>query len=163
MSIVINFSKDANMADTLDIDIKKSHLRTQKCFLPLRDEEIDTLATLLTEQHFAAGQTIVTEGDPVESVYLIVSGKADVRTAILKDHIIHTNSVATLGPGDSIGLNETGFYSLTGKRTATVVALTDMVLLHLSITEFHGFALAYSHVNEVMRENAAANMSEIKS
>jgi len=51
-------------------------------------------------------------------------------------------------------LNETGFYSLTGKRTATVVALTDLETLYLSVAAFHGFALAHSHVNEIMHEQA---------
>lgn len=143
------------MENSKELELKKLHLRKQKCFLFLNEEEIDTLATLLTEKKFNAGDTIVVEGDPVDCVYLIVSGKADVRIAQFKDHVIHWTSVATLGPYDSIGLNESGFYSLTGKRTATVVALTDMILFHLSITEFHGFTLAYSHVNEVMRKNAS--------
>ena len=151
------------MTESKELNLKKIHLRKHKCFLPLRDEEIETLATLLTKKKVLAGETIVTEGDPVESVYLIVSGKADVRHIILKNHVMHTESVATLGPSEAIGLNETGFYSLTGKRTATVVAITDMVLLHLNIAEFHGFALAYSHVNEVMRKNAAANITDVNS
>ena len=58
--------------------------------------------------------------------------------------------------GQAIGLNETGFYSISGRRTATVIAMTDMHLFRLSVTAFRGLALAYPHINQVMRENAEA-------
>jgi CRP-like cAMP-binding protein len=110
----------------------------------------------LTKKHFAPEETIVTEGDPVDSVYLIISGTADVRHVTIKDHALHIQSLATLGPGAAIGLNETGFYSLSGIRTATVVALTDMLTFRLSVPAFHGFALAHHNVSKVMRANATS-------
>ncbi|MCC2667169.1 MAG: hypothetical protein K0S63_1085 [Gammaproteobacteria bacterium] len=137
-------------------DLKKSFVKKQACFGQLTDNEIEALADLLVEKKFNAGETIVTEGDLVDEVFLIVSGQADVRLITLKDHLIHAKSIATLSVGDAIGLNESGFYSLSGRRTATVVAMTDMVTLQLSVAKFHGFALAYPHVNEVMRRGAAA-------
>lgn len=142
------------MADPIDASTKKDFVRKQACFTKLTPKEIEVLATLLVEKHIKAGDTIVTEGDPVDSVYLIVKGKADVRHVTLKDGAHHIESVATLGENDSIGLNESGFYSLSGIRTATVTALTDMTVLYLSVAAFHGFALSYPHVNEVMRVNA---------
>lgn len=142
------------MNEVTDLNLKKEFIKKQTCFNQFTDSETEKLAELLHEKHVPVGTTIVTEGDPVDSVYLIVKGTADVRVTTVKDNALHTQSVAKLGPEDSIGLNETGFYSLSGKRTATVVAETEMILLHLNIAEFHGFALAYSHVNEVMRRNA---------
>lgn len=138
----------------IDLNVKKSYVEKQQCFSQLAAKEIEELATLLIEKHFTTGQTIVTEGDPVDNVFLIVKGEADVRVAAIKDHKLTYNSVATLKPGAAIGLNETGFYSLSGKRTATVVANTDMVVLQLSVAKFHGFSLANPHVNEVMRKSA---------
>lgn len=104
----------------------------------------------------AAGELIVKEGEPVDSVFLIVSGDADVRHVTLTDNGTRTNieSIATLKPGDAIGLAETGFYSISGRRTATVVANTDMVLFQLSVAAFRGFALAYPRVSAVMRKQA---------
>lgn len=142
------------MADNLDMKQKEAILRKQNVFTQFTDGEIDILAGLLREKHFTSGQTIVTEGEPVDSVYLIVSGSADVRHVSVKDGALHSESVATLNAGDAIGLNETGFYSLSGMRTATVVANTDMVLLALSVAAFHGFTLSNSHVNDVMRKYA---------
>ena len=142
------------MNEPLGLDVKKSMLRKQVCFSQLTDDEIEILASILVEKHFVKGDVIVKEGERVDSAYLIISGDADVRRPIDKDFPEKTHSIATLGKDTAIGLNETGFYSLTGIRTATVIALTDMVALRLSVAAFHGFALAYSHVNEVMRQHA---------
>jgi len=142
------------MDEVTDLNLKKSFIKKQGCFLQLSDNETDELANLLIEKHFAAGETIVIEGDPVDSVFLIVQGQADVRVTTIKDHVQNIKSVAILKAGEAIGLNDSGFYSLSGKRTATVVAVTDMVTLQLSVAKFHGFALAYPHVNEVMRKSA---------
>lgn len=135
---------------------KEEFVHNQACFTKLTERETTVLATLFNETQIIAGTTIVNEGEPVDSVFLIVKGKADVRhVRILADKTTEIESVATLGEGAAIGLNEYGFYSLSGVRTATVVALTDMVVLKLSVAAFHGFALEYSHVNEVMRKQAA--------
>lgn len=142
------------MAEPIDLATKKDYLKKQQAFSQLNSEETEVLATLLVEKHFQPNDTIVTEGDHVDSIYIIVSGTADVRHITIQDHVPQIKSVATLGPGTAIGLNEEGFYSLSGVRTATVVALTDMVTLRLSVAAFHGFALMNAHVNEVMRKQA---------
>ncbi|MES2219216.1 MAG: cyclic nucleotide-binding domain-containing protein [Pseudomonadota bacterium] len=131
---------------------KQELLKKQKVFARLNHQEIEILATLFREQDIKSGTTIVTEGEHVDSVYLILEGKADVRHVTLKDGQLNIQSLTTVGQGGSIGLSETGFYSLTGLRTATVVALTDMVVLRLSIAAFNGFALAYPHVKEMVSQ-----------
>jgi CRP-like cAMP-binding protein len=140
------------MVNTLDLDVKKACIIKQPVFSELTDKEITELAQLLKEKRFSPGETIVTEGELVDSFFLVIQGTADVRIA--------GKSVATLGPNEAIGLNSTGFYSLTGKRTATVIATTDMILLSMSVALFHGFALANHHVNEVMRKSAAAILGQ---
>ncbi len=144
------------MIDRIPLEKRQSVIKTQPCFAALKDQEIEMLATLLVPKEFKAGETIVNEGDPVDSFYLLVSGEAEVKKITYKDKIPEEKIVAKLTADhhDAIGLNETGFYSLSGLRTATVVALTDVVALHLTLALFHGFALYYSHVNEVMREQS---------
>lgn len=134
----------------IDVEVRKQLLKKQAFFAKLTDEELDILASLLTEVHAHPNETIVKHGDRVDSVYLIVKGSADVQQTLYKDQVPHTTSLATLHDGASIGLNETGFFSLSGKRTASVVALTEMTLLRLSVAAFHGFALSNPHVNEVL-------------
>jgi CRP-like cAMP-binding protein len=138
----------------VDLASKKKILCAQACFSQLTGKETEELAALLIEKHFTPGQVIVTEGERVDSVYLIVSGLAEVRHVTLKNSVTQVTPIATLRAGDAIGLNETGFYSLSGLRTATVVAISEMVLLYLSVAAFHGFALSHSRVNEIMHRNA---------
>jgi CRP-like cAMP-binding protein len=140
------------MAETLDLILKKQQLRLQKAFLNLNDSEIDVLSTLLIETPFKAGETIVEEGDRVDSIYIIVQGKADVFRSDIENDVTTSVKLATLSEGRAIGLSDVGFYSLTGLRTATVVAATDLLTLKLSVSRFRGFTLAYPHANEVMRK-----------
>lgn len=141
------------MASLADPNLKKTLVKKQACFSKLSPAETDVLSDLLVQQHYPAGHVIVTEGDPVDSVYFIVNGTADVRHISIQNNREVFQSLAKLGPEQSIGLSETGFYSLSGLRTATVVAETDMDVFRLSVAAFNGFALAYPHVNEVMRRN----------
>ncbi|MHB1948002.1 MAG: cyclic nucleotide-binding domain-containing protein [Gammaproteobacteria bacterium] len=144
--------------DTVGTDIKKAFIKKQPVFAKLNDEEVNTLVDLLVEKHYQPDETIVTEGEPVDSVLLIVKGDVDVRHVSIQDHQPVIQSLATLSAGTAIGLNETGFYSLSGVRTATVVAKTEVITLYLSMARFHGFALAYPHVSEIMRKNADAHV-----
>jgi CRP-like cAMP-binding protein len=155
----LNFRKRL-MEETVSIETKIQLIKKQNVFSKFTDEETKNLAAILVEQHFKTGATIVTEGDYVDSVYIIVSGRADVRHNIVQDGKLVVRSLALLGPGQAVGLNETGFFSLTGKRTATVVAITPVVALYLSIPKFKGFSLANPHVSEIMRQNAANRVAE---
>lgn len=145
------------MEEEANLNYRKLLIKKQPVFSKLNPKEIADMAALFVEKQYTSGDTIVNEGDPVDSFFLIVRGIADVLHITLKDHVFHATSVAELHAGQAIGINETGFYSLTGRRTATVKAKTDMVLLELSMPRFHGFALAYPHVNKVMRRNAQAH------
>lgn len=149
------------MSDTIDLDIKRTFIKKQPCFVPLTEDESNGLAELLTEKTFAPGETIVVEGDLVDSVYLIVSGEAEVRHIYIENNMEKITVLAKLKAGAAIGLNDTGFYSVSGVRTATVVALTPMVTLRLSIAAFHGFALVHSHVNEVMRRQSEVHRGKL--
>ena len=141
------------MAETEDLANKISHIRLQPWFKPLTAEEVKILAGLLIKKTFPQGSIIVKEGDLVDSVYMIISGDAEVQKSHVEHNEVVIQVLATMKPGSAIGLNETGFYSSTGRRTATVMAKTDVTCWHLSVAAFHGFVLAYPHVSEVMRMN----------
>lgn len=143
------------MTDTVSLEDRVSLVKQQPVFAKLEAHEHEEIASLFVEKEVKAGDTIVTQGKPVDSVLLIVSGAADVRVITVEDGALKESSVAELKGGQAIGLSETGFYSLSGKRTATVVAKTDMVLLSLSVASFNGYALSNSHVREVMRKNSS--------
>jgi len=72
-----------------------------------------------------AGRVLVEQGRLGHDCYVIVSGSADVTR--------DANTIATLGPGDTIG--ELAVLD-GGPRTATVIATTELDLLVLGQREF---------------------------
>ena len=146
--------------NTLDAATKIALIHKQACFKPLNSDEINMLADLFSVKNFPAGSVIVKQGDIVDSIYLIAEGEADVIVSQLVDGKREDKNVATLKETQAIGLSETGFYSLSGLRTATVTAKTDMTLLYLRVAVFHGFALAHAHVAEVMRQFSGSRMQK---
>lgn len=142
------------MANEISIETKKELVKKQGCFSNLSDTEIDVLVTLLVEKKFAPGEVIVKQGARVDSVYIIVSGTADIIVSKRENDQTITEKVAEMKDGAAIGLNDRGFYSITGLRTATVTATSEMMTLKLSVVVFRGFALAYPHASQVMREQA---------
>lgn len=147
------------MEESPALDMQLILIKKQPLFSQLTEEETKELASLFVEKKIPVNGILVKEGDSVDSIYLIAQGTADVIHTSYVDGKPQTSSVAILSAGDAVGLNETGFYSLSGRRTATVLALTDMVVYMLSVASFHGFALSHSHVSEVMR-NHSANVIE---
>jgi CRP/FNR family cyclic AMP-dependent transcriptional regulator len=77
------------------------------------------------EAHYAAGQTVVREGDPATVLYLIVGGHADVQQ--------NGKTVGSMGPGEFFG--ELALIESHG-RTATVVAEDELDCLLISAWEF---------------------------
>lgn len=95
-------------------------------FAELPPEELATVAEALGEVEMRAGTSIVTSGDFGYVLYAIEEGTVEVIV----------NGVATgarLGPGDTFG--EIALL-VTGRRTATVLARTDMRLLSLFQQDF---------------------------
>lgn len=121
-------------------------------FAAFSTEESFALAKLMDPVQFHAGEVIVRQNDPVSSVYLIVEGSAEV-----SQHVANETKpvlLAVLRPGESIGLDEAGFFSKTGLRTATVTAVSDMQLLQLSLTRFNLFLQHYPELNQTMAQTA---------
>ena len=100
-------------------------LRRVDLFSTCNNAELGRIASLTTELAVEAGQVLTKRGDIALEFFVIVEGKA---TASRKGV-----ELATLGPGSFFG--ELALLD-GGKRTATVVAQTDMRLLVLSRREF---------------------------
>jgi len=77
--------------------------------------------TLASEEIYADGQTIISEGSPGDWVYVIISGAVE----ITKNVEGKTAVIETLGEGEVFG--ELGFLGAV-KRTATARAVGDTVL-----------------------------------
>lgn len=92
------------------------HLRGIPLFAGCSRNELALIASNVNEHHAAAGDVLIREGASGREFIVIVEGTASV-------HVGGT-SVATLGPGDFAG--EIALLD-HGLRTASVVALTDLV------------------------------------
>jgi CRP-like cAMP-binding protein len=95
-------------------------------FTDLPAAELDELAAVMIELELDAGTGITTLDDRANAVYCIVEGEADVVAE-------PGDTLEPLGPGDAFG--EIALL-VTGRRTATVTARTEMRLLVLSGRDF---------------------------
>lgn len=128
-------------------------IRDFPCFSTLTQSQCQELASLMQEIYLKPNDKIVSENELIDSIYIIVQGEAEVtRTTQHKRKTVIT-PVAALGAGEGIGMNDTGFYSTTGQRTATVIAITDMLLLRLDLADLYAFL---KNNNLEMAMNAAS-------
>ncbi len=88
------------------------------------------MLSCFTELHFKFGDPIVTEGEPADSFYVIVSGRARVVKQHENGEEVHLTNLAA---GDSFG--EIGLLS-GGLRTATVRASEPVCVLRLEKEDF---------------------------
>jgi CRP-like cAMP-binding protein len=107
-------------------------------FADLPADELHLLAAAMSEVEVVAGAPVITHGDFGYVLYAIEAGEADVI-------VDGPGSNRVLGPGDTFG--EIALL-VTGRRTASVVARTDMRLLSLFD---HDFQVIRSRVPETER------------
>lgn len=118
-------------------------------FSMLDKKQLEELANLMKEVSFQAGETIVQEDALIDCVDIIYSGQAEItrkvesKRKLLKKNKTREIPIGKITSGDTIGLNATGFFSTTNKRTATVTALTQVKLLQLDLKELHEFLHKY--------------------
>lgn len=125
-------------------------------FDDLSGDELLAVVHGLQLQTFEAGDVIVTEGEPGESLYIITTGtvKVFVRNPAGRDL-----EVGRLGEGDFFG----EISSLSGRpRTATVTAASRCELLELGRATVDSVARAHPHVREILEAHyiARANSPE---
>jgi CRP-like cAMP-binding protein len=105
--------------------VDPSRLAPQPLFADASDDEVAEAAAHFSERHVADGTHLSNEGGAGYFFFVIESGTADVS---------HDGEVvATLGPGDFFG--EAAVLATT-RRTATVTATTEMMLLEMFGADF---------------------------
>jgi CRP/FNR family transcriptional regulator, cyclic AMP receptor protein len=100
-------------------------LREVELFKGCSTSELGRISSLTTEHRVAEGEVLTRRGDAGLEAFVVVEGRA---TASRKG-----KTIARLGPGALFG--ELALLD-GGRRTATVTAETDMLLLVLSRREF---------------------------
>jgi CRP-like cAMP-binding protein len=127
----------------------KAFLLATPFFGGLSDASLDLLASMLVERRFDAGATIVAEGEPGRSMFIVHSGQlvvsklGDLRRAI---------RISGLEPGDFFG--EMTLIEMQN-RSATVVAESATVLYELTArnlytyykADIHGYVMVMQNIN----------------
>jgi cAMP-dependent protein kinase regulator len=100
-------------------------VRTSELFRALADDDRDALLGKLETRLVPAGTTFIREGRPNEHLWVVVSGRCEVRAA--------GSPISELGPGAAVG--EISLVS-GAPAVADVVALEPAVLLRLAKRDF---------------------------
>ena len=75
-------------------------IASQPFFKGLTSRQIDLLAESAMEREFAAGESIIEEGDPANRFYFILEGRVLLELEVPEQERV---PVQTLGPGDDLG------------------------------------------------------------
>jgi CRP-like cAMP-binding protein len=108
-----------------------SNLLQAKVFHRIPPANIQSIFMSMVTHHFAAGESVIRQGEEGEHFYIIREGKCQVTRKTRKNP--EGMVLATLQSGDNFG--EEALIS-GGKRNASIVMQTDGVLMSLSKTDF---------------------------
>ncbi|EKD71865.1 MAG: hypothetical protein ACD_46C00081G0003, partial [uncultured bacterium] len=125
--------------NTIAIQTRMDYINSFPCFALLTSSQAEELSLMMQEIVFSKNEIITRENELIDSVYIIVNGQAEVTRETKRKRKLIQVPIAILDEGEAIGLNDTGFYSSSGKRTATVTAISDMLLLQLDIKNLYLF------------------------
>jgi len=111
----------------------KTFLVATPFFAGLSDTSLDLLTSMLVERRFKVGATVVAEGEPGRSMYIIHSGELVMS---MLGESGHTIRIADFGPGDFFG-------EMTliepHNRLGTVVAHSPTVLYELTAQNLYTY------------------------
>lgn len=114
-----------------DINLKKEFISKVPLFHRLKDRQLQRLADRMVERKFAAGETIVKQGQGGEGFFIIVSGKAEAVRERGEGEVAVVN---TFGPRDFFG--EMALLDEEGIRTATIKTTQPTECLVLTRWDF---------------------------
>jgi CRP-like cAMP-binding protein len=113
-------------------DLKASLVSTP-FFGGLSDASLDLLISMLVERQFDVGATVVSEGEPGRSMYIVHAGELAVTKLGNSGRVIRLEG---LGPGDIFG--EMTLIEMEN-RSATVVAESPTVLYELTARNLYAY------------------------
>jgi ATP-binding cassette subfamily B protein len=116
--------------DGLSAEVTVARLRDIALLAPLAEEQLEKLSRRFTCERVSAGQTIITEGAAGTLFYVIVRGTVRVEQTLASGKV---GNLGRLSDGDQFG--ELALLNAS-PRTATIVAVTDCLLLTLKRPHF---------------------------
>jgi len=125
----------------------KAFLLATPFFGGLSDASLDLMLSMLAERHFEAGATVVAEGEPGRSMFVVYSGELVVSKRGASGQSIRMSS---LGPGDFFG--EMTLIEMQN-RSATVVAESPTVLYELTARQLYTYYKSDIHAYVLVMQN----------
>lgn len=126
-------------------------IQSHPLFSDLSSDLALELAGLCKLQLFQTGDVIVKENDWVDAVYFIAEGQAEVKRHFAQMEMV---PIAILQKHETIGLSETGFYSITGRRFATITALSKMITFQLTIDKLNFFLMSHPEMHQKIKDTS---------
>lgn len=125
----------------------KAFLLATPFFGGLPDASLDELIAMLVERRFDAGATVVTEGEPGRSMFIVLTGQLVVSKLTVSGPVIRMSG---LDPGDFFG--EMTLIEMQN-RSATVVAESPTVLYELTAQKLYSCYKADIHAYVIVMQN----------
>ena len=105
-------------------------LKTVPLFAGFLDDQLRTIASVVTRRNVPRGAIVIVEGDPTDSLYIVIAGRLKV---MMSDADGKEVILAMLGPGEFFG--EMGLID-DSPRSATVMAVEPCELIVLAKRDF---------------------------
>ncbi|CUT12325.1 cAMPbinding proteins catabolite gene activator and regulatory subunit of cAMPdependent protein kinases [Bradyrhizobium sp.] len=125
----------------------KAFLLATPFFGGIPDQSLDLLMSMLVECRFDPGATVVTEGEPGRSLFIVKSGRLAVSKRANAGRVI---PISVLEPGDFFG--EMTLIEMQN-RSATVIAESPTVLYELTAQKLYACYKADIHAYVIILQN----------
>ena len=127
-------------------------LRPLAVFAPLSDAQVEQLALTAALQRYAAGEALVRQGDPGDSLFMVRTGQVRVDQKLEGGEVV---SLVHLGPEEFFG----EMSLLTGEpRSASVVAETETEVVVVDKPAFAAVLTADASITEALSEALVVRM-----
>jgi CRP/FNR family cyclic AMP-dependent transcriptional regulator len=125
----------------------KAFLLATPFFGGLTNPSLELLISMLVERNFDIGATVVAEGEPGRSMFIVKSGRLAVSKRANSGSVV---PISTLGPGDFFG--EMRLIEMQN-RSATVIAASPTVLYELTAQKLYACYKADIHAYVIVLQN----------
>jgi CRP/FNR family transcriptional regulator, cyclic AMP receptor protein len=124
----------------------KAFLRRVPLFQSLNEAQLDVLATGSLRRNYPRGRTIVAEGEPSQSLYILLSGRAKVQRSDSEGKEV---ILAVIGPGEFFG--EMSLID-DSPRSASVITLESSDFMAINKDNFKAMLLQNTDIGmQIMR------------
>jgi CRP/FNR family cyclic AMP-dependent transcriptional regulator len=130
----------------------KAFLLETPFFGGLPDASLDLLISMLVERHFDAGATVVAEGEPGRSLYIVHSGELAVSKRLDSGRVLPMSRLAS---GDFFG--EMTLIEMQN-RSATVIAESPTMLYELTAQKLYACYKADIHAYVMVMQNISREL-----